>query len=255
MASTIQYCIDCGNRRSIMLPYSNVWRQRCGIWRCGRRAARHSCCNRRTGSSPSCSVRHGAGRAARTRNLLRMVWQGTTLDWIVIGVLLIAAPALGSEIARRWVIAVAVVVYGYAAVGNAAATGGRHVGWCLMAVVIALALAGLKAFCGERCSRPRRGAPSGGRDARHVRAGTPTTAQGIRARPRPEPKDAPQAPRATPRVWAVRSEYRDRRCGRMRRNSGTPGRTPRRPGRSVSNQGPASRPRADEFAAQAATLP
>ena len=78
-----------------------------------------------------------------TRNLLRMVWQGTTLDWIVIGVLLIAAPALGSEIARRWVIAVAVVVYGYAAVGNAVATGGRHVGWCLMAVVIALALAGL----------------------------------------------------------------------------------------------------------------
>ena len=78
-----------------------------------------------------------------TRNLLRMVWQGTTLDWIVIGVLLIAAPALGSEVARRWVVAVAVVVYGYAAVGNAVAPGGRHVGWCLMAVVIALALAGL----------------------------------------------------------------------------------------------------------------
>ena len=78
-----------------------------------------------------------------TRNLLRGVWQASTIDWIGIGVLLIAAPALGSESARRWVIAVAVVVYGYGAVGNAVVTRGRHVGWCLMGIVIALALMGL----------------------------------------------------------------------------------------------------------------
>ena len=78
-----------------------------------------------------------------TLRLLRMVWQASAIDWIAIGVLLIAAPALGSESARRWVIAVAVVVYGYAAIGNAVVTRGRHVGWCVMSIVIALALMGL----------------------------------------------------------------------------------------------------------------
>ena len=57
--------------------------------------------------------------------------------------MLIAAPWLGSQAARHLVIAVAVVVYGYAAIGNAVATRGRHVGWCLMIGVIALALLGL----------------------------------------------------------------------------------------------------------------
>jgi hypothetical protein len=76
------------------------------------------------------------------RCLLRGIWQASTVGWIGIGVLLIAAPAFGSPAARHWVIAVAVVVYGYAAVGNAVATRGRHVGWYLMSVVIALALLG-----------------------------------------------------------------------------------------------------------------
>jgi hypothetical protein len=79
----------------------------------------------------------------RTRELLRMVWQASTVDWIAIGVLLIAAPALGSDTARQWIIAVAVVVYGYASLGNAVATRGRHVGWCAMVGVVALALMGL----------------------------------------------------------------------------------------------------------------
>ncbi|HVI63539.1 MAG TPA: hypothetical protein VM910_13270 [Bradyrhizobium sp.] len=79
----------------------------------------------------------------RVRRVLRMVCQASAVDWIGIGLLLIAAPSLGSQVARQWVIAVAVVVYGYAAVGNAVATRGRHVGWCLMSGVIALALVGL----------------------------------------------------------------------------------------------------------------
>jgi hypothetical protein len=78
-----------------------------------------------------------------TRKLLRMVWQASTVDWIGLGVLLIATPAFGSEEARRWIIALAVVVYGYGALGNFVATRGRHVGWCLMAGVVALALIGL----------------------------------------------------------------------------------------------------------------
>jgi hypothetical protein len=39
-----------------------------------------------------------------------MVWQASTVDWIGIGLLLIAGPGLGSEVARQWVIAVTVVV-------------------------------------------------------------------------------------------------------------------------------------------------
>ena len=79
----------------------------------------------------------------RTRKLLRLMWQASTVDWIGVGVLLVAAPWLGSQIARHWVIAVAVVVYGYAAVGNAVASRGRHPGWILMTCVVVLALRGL----------------------------------------------------------------------------------------------------------------
>ncbi|MGJ4859871.1 hypothetical protein AB4037_03475 [Labrys sp. KB_33_2] len=79
----------------------------------------------------------------RVRALLRMVWQASTIDWIAIGALLIAAPALGSENARRWIIGAAVIVYGYAAVGNAIASRGRHLGWVLMSLVVIFSLAGL----------------------------------------------------------------------------------------------------------------
>src|SRR5262245_14318290 len=79
----------------------------------------------------------------RTRGLLRMLSQASTIDWIGIGVLLIATPALGADPTRRWIIAVAVVVYGYAAIGNAIATRGRHIGWVLMSCVVGFALLGL----------------------------------------------------------------------------------------------------------------
>jgi len=79
----------------------------------------------------------------RARTLLHLVFQATTVDWIGIAVLLIAAPGLGSSSARHWIIAVAVLIYGYAAVGNAVASRGRHIGWMLMSCVVALTLAGL----------------------------------------------------------------------------------------------------------------
>jgi len=78
-----------------------------------------------------------------TRRLLRLIWQASTIDWIAVGILLVATPALGSDVARRWIVALAVVVYGYAALGNALATRGRHVGWLLMAGVLVLALIGI----------------------------------------------------------------------------------------------------------------
>jgi len=78
-----------------------------------------------------------------TRGLLRMLCQASTIDWIGIGLLLIVVPALGSDAARLWIIALAVVVYGYAAIGNAIATRGRHIGWLLMTGVVGLALMGI----------------------------------------------------------------------------------------------------------------
>jgi hypothetical protein len=78
-----------------------------------------------------------------TRRLLRLIWQASTIDWIAVGVLLIVAPVLGSELARRWIIGLATVVFGYAAVANAVATKGQHYGWWIAASVVALALLGI----------------------------------------------------------------------------------------------------------------
>jgi hypothetical protein len=77
-----------------------------------------------------------------TRRLLRLIWQASTLDWIAIGVLLIVAPFLDAPAARHWIVAAAVLVYGYAAVGNALATRRLHIGWIGMSCAVALALAG-----------------------------------------------------------------------------------------------------------------
>jgi len=66
-----------------------------------------------------------------------------TVDWICIGALLVAAPLLGSEAARRCIIATAVVAYGYAAIGNIIASGGRHIGGYLMGAVVGLSAVGL----------------------------------------------------------------------------------------------------------------
>jgi hypothetical protein len=76
------------------------------------------------------------------RTLIRLVWQAGTVAWIAGGVLLIAAPWMASDIARHWIIATLVVVYGFAAVANAWATRGRHIGWVGMAAVVVLAVAG-----------------------------------------------------------------------------------------------------------------
>jgi hypothetical protein len=78
----------------------------------------------------------------RTRRLLRLLWQVGTVDWIGMGVLLIAVPWLGSQLARHWVIAVAVVVYACAAIVNALANRAIHPGWILMSCVVGLALTG-----------------------------------------------------------------------------------------------------------------
>src|ERR1700752_3792104 len=53
----------------------------------------------------------------RLRTLIRLVWQAGTLAWIAGGVLLVAAPWMGSDTARHWIIAIHAVEVGFAAAG------------------------------------------------------------------------------------------------------------------------------------------
>ena len=76
------------------------------------------------------------------RTLIRLVWQAGTVAWIGGGVLLIAAPSMGSEPARHWIIATSAAVFGSAALVNAWALRGRHFGWVALSAVVALAVAG-----------------------------------------------------------------------------------------------------------------
>jgi hypothetical protein len=77
------------------------------------------------------------------RRLIRLVWQFGTIAWIGLAVLLVAAPKLGSEAARNWIIATSIVTFGFGAVGNAWATRGRHFGWVVLMIVVGLAAIGL----------------------------------------------------------------------------------------------------------------
>ena len=79
---------------------------------------------------------------ARLRTLIRLVWQASTVAWIGGGVLLIAAPSMGSESARHWIVMTIIAVYGFAAIANAWWSRGRGFGWKALSVVVALAVAG-----------------------------------------------------------------------------------------------------------------
>ena len=78
----------------------------------------------------------------RLRNLLRLVWQASTVAWIGGGVLLIAAPLMASEPARHWIVVTLACVFAFGALGNAWATRGRHFGWMVFSAVVAMAVAG-----------------------------------------------------------------------------------------------------------------
>jgi hypothetical protein len=79
---------------------------------------------------------------ARLRALIRLVWQAGTVAWIGGGVLLLAAPSMGSESARHWIVLTIIAVYGFAAVANAWWSRGRGFGWKALGAVIVLAVAG-----------------------------------------------------------------------------------------------------------------
>jgi len=79
---------------------------------------------------------------ARLRTLIRLVWQAGTVAWIGGGVLLLAAPSLGSESARHWIVITVIAIYAFAAVANAWWSRGRGFGWKALTAVVALAVAG-----------------------------------------------------------------------------------------------------------------
>ena len=76
------------------------------------------------------------------RTLIRLVWQAGTVAWIGGAVLLIAAPSMGSESARHWIVITVIAIYAFAAVANAWWSRGRGFGWKALAAVVALAVAG-----------------------------------------------------------------------------------------------------------------
>jgi hypothetical protein len=78
----------------------------------------------------------------RLRTLIRLVWQAGTVAWIGGGVLLIAAPSMGSESARHWIVVTIIAVYAFAAIANAWWSHGRGFGWMALSAVVALAVAG-----------------------------------------------------------------------------------------------------------------
>jgi hypothetical protein len=76
------------------------------------------------------------------RDLIRLVWQASTVAWIGGGVLLVAAPWMASDPARHWIVVTMACVFALSALGNALATRGRHFGWMALSAVVALAVAG-----------------------------------------------------------------------------------------------------------------
>ena len=76
------------------------------------------------------------------RRILWGIYLNSVVAWSALGILLILVPTFGSTQARYAIIAASVAVYGQAAIGNAWATRGRHIGWALMACAIGLAVAG-----------------------------------------------------------------------------------------------------------------
>ena len=75
--------------------------------------------------------------------LLRSLYRCTVLDWTGFGALLILAPTFASGQARHAIVAASAAIFAAAAAGNAWSTRGRHFGWVLLLLVVALALAGL----------------------------------------------------------------------------------------------------------------
>src|SRR5215472_6706528 len=71
----------------------------------------------------------------RLRSLIRLIWHCSAVAWAGIGILLSAAPKMGSQ-ARASIIGSAIGIYGFAAIANAWGTRGKHFGWLALLVIV-----------------------------------------------------------------------------------------------------------------------
>lgn len=77
-----------------------------------------------------------------TKDIARVIFQLSTLVWIAGCVILLLTPRYAPEAHRAVVVAFAMWPLLYSALGNFWASRGRHFGWMLLAVVMALAAYG-----------------------------------------------------------------------------------------------------------------
>lgn len=78
------------------------------------------------------------------RRLVPLLLHYSTVAWLVGGLALLAASRIASPGARLAIGALVGLSYIFAAAGNAWATRGRHPGWMLMALAVALTAYGVK---------------------------------------------------------------------------------------------------------------
>lgn len=71
------------------------------------------------------------------RRLTAILLQFSTFNWLAGGIALILAAEMGLE-ARRTISLFVGINYGFAVIGNAWATGGRHIGWVVYAISLIL---------------------------------------------------------------------------------------------------------------------
>ncbi|MCA9579541.1 MAG: hypothetical protein KC668_29135, partial [Myxococcales bacterium] len=84
-----------------------------------------------------------AAERPRLRLVMRLGWHIGALGWAAGGVLLIASPHVMTPEGRVLLVAVLSLLFGVSAAGNAYVWRFRHFGWGVLALVIALSVAGL----------------------------------------------------------------------------------------------------------------
>lgn len=82
-------------------------------------------------------------KPAHFKLLLRLLWQATTWDWILMGIALILTPLFHEPQSRHLIVMIAMGVYGYAGLANCLAMKFKHPGGYALFLVVILCALGL----------------------------------------------------------------------------------------------------------------
>ena len=77
------------------------------------------------------------------KRLMHVIWFLSGVYWFAAGIMLLVTPLLFDGETRKWIVLGCVAVLGYAGLLNLLVMRGRHFGGYLLALVVALALAGM----------------------------------------------------------------------------------------------------------------